>query len=273
MENEKIIEITSANLIAWDQVAPIHRKHNQDRLLEDFKKPGHMELDDIDIDCLNHLEVQGKDVAQICCNNGIGLLSVKNMGAARCVGFDGAPSFIAQAKEIATAGNIEAEFICTDVYEIGPEHHQQFDIVLITIGVFGWMPELPRFFGVLAGLLKPGGTLLIHEQHPILDMIDPGEENEPVNWTLSYFNKEPYTESAGLDYYGGTSYETEPLVSFTHTMWEIMMAGIDSGLLVTYLEELPDHISNTWYNVESADLGLPMSYVMMFDKPPAAATD
>ena len=45
------------------------------------------------------------------------------------------------------------------------------------------------------------------------------------------------------------------------------MAGIENGLVVEHFEELPKHISNTWYNVEQAGLGLPMSYTLVLRKP------
>lgn len=259
-------EITTANRTAWEEAAPIHRQQNQAQLIEEFGAPGYSCLDEIETRQLHALGVAGKDVAQICCNNGREILSVKNMGAARCVGFDGSESFVAQGRELAQAGGLNVEFVCTDVYEIDKQYRLSFDLVTITIGVLGWMPDLDGFFAVVAGLVKSGGTLFMYEQHPILDMIEPAAAEAPIVWEQSYFSKEPYVETDGLDYFSGDTYEASPATSFSHTMAEIIMAAINNGLAVERFEEFPHHISNTWWNVEKSGMGLPMSYTLVFRK-------
>lgn len=171
-----------------------------------------------------------------------------------------------QARELAAAAGQDVEFVCADVYDIGEAYAASSDLATITIGVLGWMPDLGRFFSVAAGLLRPGGALFIYEQHPILEMIEPGEAGAPITWELSYFNKAPYLETHGLDYYGNESYDAKPATSFSHTMADIIMAGIDNGLAVEHFGEFPHHISNTWWNVESAGIGLPMCYTLVLRK-------
>jgi len=265
--NQETRAVTSANIEAWNEAAPIHRKQNHARDLENVRKPDFSCLDAVETKRLEALGIVGKDVAQVCCNNGRELLSVKLMGAGRCVGFDGAPGFIDDARELAEAASANVEFVCTDIYDIDPKFHQSFDLVTITIGVLGWMPDLKVFFKVVAGLIKPGGALFIYEQHPILDMIEPAEADAPIVWELSYFNKDGYVETDGLDYYGGETYDAKPVTSFTHTMSDIVMAGIEHGLQVEHFEEFPHHISNTWWNVEHSKIGLPMCYTMVCRKP------
>ncbi|MEM7238839.1 MAG: class I SAM-dependent methyltransferase [Pseudomonadota bacterium] len=259
-------KITTANLAAWDEAAPIHAKHNHAALLEDFGTPGFSVLDELETGILTSLGVAGKDVAQICCNNGRELVSVKTLGAARCVGFDGAPGFIVQARELAESASLEVEFVCTDIYEIGPEYAASFDLVTITIGVLSWMPDLDGFFRVVANLIRPGGALFIYEQHPMTEMLNAGSEDDPVEFEVSYFSKEPYIETDGLDYYGFTSYDAKPATSFLHPLGEVIMAGVNSAMTLEHIREYPDHISNTWYNVEAANLGVPMSYTLVLRK-------
>ena len=258
---------TSANRKAWEEAAPLHRRQNFESLKAAFEVPGHSCLDEIETEMLLTLQVAGKNVAQLCCNNGRELLSVKNLGAAHCVGFDGAEGFITQARALAKAGNIDCAFVCTDIYDIAPEHHRTFDLVTITIGVLTWMPDLPRFFGIADRLLRPGGAMFIYEQHPILDMFKSGTADDPVEWEWPYFTREPYIETTGLDYYSGGTYESEPLYSFTHTMSDVIMSGVDTGFAVEHFKERPKHISNTWYNVEHHEFKLPMSYTLVFRKP------
>ena len=264
---EEVKKLTSANLEAWNEVAPIHKKHNQADLLKAFSSdPEYSVLDNIELKRLNALEIEGKDFAQICCNNGRELLCVKKMNAARCVGFDGGQNFIDQARELAKAAKQDVEFVCTNIYDIDDTYKSKFDVVTITIGVICWMPDVVEFFKVASKLLKPDGALFIYEQHPLLDMIEPGDENAPITWEISYFDKSPYVEPDGLDYFGGEKYDAKPATSFTHTMSDIIMAGINSGMTVEHFEEFPGHISNTWYNVESANIGFPMSYTLVLRK-------
>ncbi len=256
-----------ANLTAWEEAAPFHARHNRSRLLELFSEPGFSVLDDTAATHLNRLGVDGKSVAQVCCNNGIELLSCKTLGAARCVGFDGAEGFVDQAIELANAAGQDVEFVCCEAHDIPPEYRTSFDIVMITIGVLGWMPDIDRFFSEIEKLLVPGGAIFIYEHHPILVMFEPGQADDPVKWELSYFRKEAYIDESGLDYYGAESYEATPNASFSHKLSDIVMAGIHSGLTLEFFEELPQHISNTWWNVEHSGIGLPMSYAMVFRKP------
>ncbi len=260
-------DITSANREAWEEAAPLHREQNLERQLAAIREPGYSCLDEVETARLLALGVAGKDVAQLCCNNGRELLSVKNLGAGRCVGFDGAEGFLEQARELAAAGGLDCEFVCSDVYEIPADYDAGFDLVTITIGVVSWMPDLSGFLAVAARLLRPGGALFIYEQHPILLMIEPGKADEPVSWDYSYFRREPFIESDGLDYYGGGTYESKPMTSFQYGLAEVVMAGLASGLAVEHFEELPGHISNTWYNVERQGPELPMSYTLVLRKP------
>ncbi len=263
---EKIRQFTAANREAWEQAADIHRSHNQARLIESYSKPGFTDLDEVETHRLNALGIAGKDVAQVCCNNGRELLSVKNMGAARCVGFDGSQGFVDQGRELAEAGGLDVEFVCTDIYDIDDEYASSFDVVTITIGVLSWMPDINGLFAVIATLIRPGGALFIYEQHPVLEMIEPAEAGAPIVWELSYFNKEPYIDTDGMDYWTGVKYDAKPATSFSHTMAEIIMAGIENGLAVEHFEEFPHHISNTWWNVEQSAIGLPMCYTLVLRK-------
>ncbi len=159
---------TDANREAWDEAAALHRSQNMESLLAGFRTPGHSCLDEIETERLQALGAPGKDVAQLCCNNGRELLSVKNMGAGRCVGFDAAKGFIEQARELAAVGGIDCAFLCTDIYAIEGAYDAGFDLVTVTIGVLGWMPDLEGFLAVAARLLRPGGAMFIYELLPIL---------------------------------------------------------------------------------------------------------
>ena len=171
-----------------------------------------------------------------------------------------------QARELADAGGLDVEFILTDVYDMPEGYTDSFDVVTITIGVLSWMPDLERFVAIAGSLLRWGGALFIYEQHPIMDIIEPAAAGAPIVWELSYFNNEPYVETSGLDYYGGRAYDAKPVTSFQYTIAQVIMAGVNNGLVVEHFEEFSHHISNTWWNVEHSGLGLPMCYTLVMRK-------
>ncbi len=266
INKNRINDHVATNLAAWEEVAPIHKQANHAALMERVRHPGFSCLDETARTVLQRLEVNGKDVAQVCCNNGQELMSIKNMGAGRCVGFDGAQGFVDQGRALADAAELDVAFVCCDAYDIPAAYHACFDIVVITIGVLGWMPDIDGFFAEVEKLLRPGGALFIYEHHPVLVMVKPDQAGAPVEWELSYFRTEPYVDDSGLDYYDGKDYGALPNVSFSHKLSDIIMAAIKTGLAVEAFEELPHHISNTWWNVEHSEIGLPMCYTLVLRK-------
>lgn len=258
--------ITEANREAWEEAAPKHAAQRHEELVKSFRNPDFSLLNDVELARLNAIDVTDKNVAQICCNNGRELICVKRLGAARCVGFDGAQGFIDQGRELAEAAGTDVEFVCTNIYDIDPQYHGCFDVITITIGVLGWMPDLPAFFDILSKLMRPGAALFIYETHPVLEMFEVGGPDDPIAYELSYFTKEPYVETSGLDYLSGEEYEAKPVTSFLYTLSDVIMAGINAGMTVEHFEEFPDHISMSWYNVEKQIDGFPMSYTLVFRK-------
>lgn len=232
-------QFTEANRQAWDEAAPVHARINQARLLKTFSKSGQICFDDHCLDRLREIGVAGKSIAQLGCNNGRELLSLKNLGASHCVGFDASAAFLEQARELAEAsGHTDVGFVAADVYDIRADTQGPFDIVLTTAGVLYWMPDLAGFFDVVARLTRPGGHVFIEEIHPVLLMYEEGEGGAPSRLAYSYFKEEPYVETSGLDYYKGKKYRGKPAYSFHHTLSDIMMAAIGAGLNLRHFAEL-----------------------------------
>ena len=259
-------EIVAANRAGWNEAAPLHAKQNLDDQLAAFKTPGHSCLDEVETRYLNEIGVAGRDVAQLCCNSGQELISVKNMGAARCVGFDLSDEFIAQARQIAAVAGVDCDFVQGDINDIPAAYDAGFDLVYITIGALCWMPDLDAFFAVAARLLRPGGQVLIYEVHPILGVFDPFDDQEPPVWHHSYFKREPFVDHDGLDYYGGTTYQSKPLITFQQTMAEIITAGLANALAVARFEEFGHDISNSFAHLERREARLPLCYIMVLRK-------
>lgn len=204
-------------------------------------------------------------MAQLCCNNARELLSIRNMGAGRCVGFDFSRAFLDQGRELAVAAGQDLEFLQTEITAIPPEHNGQFDLAVVTIGVLGWMPDLSAFFATVARVLKPGGRTFLYEDHPILNMYPDGEQPMPPVPDESYFRSTPYCSDEGLDYWGGKNYDAQPVYWIFHRMCDVVMGVVRNGFAIEDFEELP-HNTGTRQLYENQPQQLPLSYILIAQK-------
>ncbi len=232
-------------------------------LTKGFAQPDYSCLYDDETETFESLDVAGKDVAQICCNNARELLSVRNMGAARCVGFDQSAEFLKQSEELAAITNQELELVCGDFYKIDERFDGTFDIVIITIGVFGWMPDLAAFTEIPVWLLKPVGHIMIHEEHPIVNMFDPVVE-KPFEPYFAYFRDQLLQEKGTIIYDGSTA---DPEINhwwFFHNLADIMNSLIGTGPQIRRYDKYPRNISTTTYDLfQNHTVKTPMSYLLV----------
>jgi len=200
---------------------PLHQRAAKENWTESFLQPGFVAIGEAEIELLKQVGLKGKSVVQLLCNNGVELMSLKNMGADECVGFDISDEAIKEAKERAAVCKIDCKFIRSDVYEIGSERNNHFDIAYIRAGGMGWLPDLQLFFEIIAALLRNDGLLFMHEVHPITDVLPlaGSEDAEDLCFAEPYFKTEPYVEYGGLDYVGNSEHHsTIPQYWFVHTM-------------------------------------------------------
>ncbi|WP_052675835.1 class I SAM-dependent methyltransferase [Paenibacillus sp. IHBB 10380] len=259
---------TKSNREAWNEVNPIHQKHNPINLKEVFQTKGFSTLDEHITDTFRRLGLQGKRAAQLCCNNGRELLSLVNLGAQSGTGFDISDHAIEEAKELAETSGLPCTFVRTDVYDIDSTHVNQYDLMYISIGALTWLPDLHKFFGIASTLLKKDGMLVIYEMHPLLNMLameDEPEFEDPLKIAFSYFKSDPWIANTGIDYVGNTTYESQTNYSFSHTLASIFNAVIQSGINITEYEEHQHDISCIYTDVEKEGK-FPMSYTLIGKK-------
>ncbi len=254
---------TSRTIASWDEVAPRHEKINS-TLVCDVSNHKYNNLNPDFNDLIDKYGVHNKSVVQICCNNGIDLLSIKNKGAGQCLGIDGSEAFIKQAVKLAKiAGQNDIEFCCSDIYKLPDRFLSSFDLAVITVGVLGWMPDIQRFMEVCSSLLMPGGTLLMEELHPILGMY---EEGNPPSIDYSYFNSEPFKDTNGLDYFTFEKYDAKENYSFHHSLTDILMSAISSNLQLDHVNELKYNIGNYCADLEFAHNNPPLGINLAWSK-------
>ncbi|MHB1357900.1 MAG: class I SAM-dependent methyltransferase [Anaerolineae bacterium] len=269
ISNENLHSYTQSNRAAWNEVMPLHQMAAREKWDRAFAQPGYVCLDELEVGLFRQIGVAGKAAAQLCCNNGVELLSIKNLGAGECVGFDISDEAIREAQERADVCQIGCHFVRTDVYDIGAEYGNRFDVLYLSAGALGWLPDLPRLFTIAAGLLRENGCVLIHEIHPVAEMLPfddyAGEDVQRI--IEPYFKTEPYIEFGGLDYVGKSQYNsTIPQYWFVHTLADILMGVVQAGLRLEHFAEYPTDISAGHKRVEQAQAGIPLSYTLIARK-------
>ena len=253
---------TDANRKAWDLVTPRHQAAKAGRFFEAFKQPGYSCLDDTVTGKLIQIGLGGKRVIQVACNDGREALSLKNLGAREVIGVDISAAAIAEAEKLSAASGVDAQFICSDIYDLDTEAIPPCDLCYLSIGVFGWLPDLPRFFKIIASLLKPKGELLIYELHPFIEMFVPGKANPELRIEHSYFKEEPYADELGLDYWGNTEYQGVMNYWFVYKLSDIFMGLIGAGFQIIEFAESPHDTSMEHSSLQKDDVKVPLSMII-----------
>ena len=259
-------EITEANRKAWNEVMPIHQKYRKIDLKKAFSNRGFVTFDSIEKSFLDKIELTGKKVAQLCCNNGQETLSLVNYGAESAAGFDISDLAIEEANELQKISGLNCKFIRTDVYDIDEEWFNQFDMIYITIGAIAWLPDIELFFKMVSHLLKKDGDLLIYDTHPFCYMLAHPDEDEyrkdyPKNAVHSYFRTEPWIGNTGIDYIGGTTYDACTSYDYSSTFSRNINAMIKAGIQIVELQEFDHDISNMFAHLED-DTAIPKCYLL-----------
>jgi SAM-dependent methyltransferase len=271
MDKAELKRYTESNRAAWNEVMPYHQHAAREKWDRLFAQPGYVCLPEVEIELLRQNGLKGKSVVHLCCNNGVELLSLKNLGAAQCTGFDISDAAIEEATKRAQHCGIDCRFVRTDVYEIGAEYHNHFDLAYMTAGCFGWMPDLPHFFAKAAALLRENGLIFIHEIHPLAELLSYASEDalEILRIVEPYFRTEPYVEVGALDYVGYAKYPSSTTQYwFVHTISDIMMGLVGNGFAIEYFAEYESAISPNHKSIEATKAGIPLSYILIGRKSP-----
>lgn len=187
-------------------------------------------------------DLSGKDVVHLQCHIGTDTLSLARLGSASVTGYDFSPSALEVARRLATDAGTAITYVEGELYDaVERLGAQRFDVVYTGAGALNWLPDVRGWAAVVAGLLRPGGVLHLHEGHPVLWSLDE-RDDELLVIAYPYFETpDPFAFDEGATTYtdGDTSAMTHTETrEWNHGLGEIVQAVIDSGLTVTMLREL-----------------------------------
>jgi len=193
--------------------------------------------------------VAGLRVLHLQCHLGKDTAILAQRGA-EVTGVDFSPAAIDAARGLVAELGLgaSARFVLADAYDAPRTLSEpaSFDLVYVTWGTIGWLPDIAGWAGVVAYFLKPGGTLYLADGHPaalVLDDAATGTGGLP-GWFVPYFEPGPLVLDDPRDYadpdarlVNARTYE------WLHPLGRVVTSLIEAGLELRWLRE---HEAVTW---------------------------
>ena len=233
---EKYIEV---NKSLWNGKTPIHLKSDFYDV-EGFKK-GKSSLKPLEIEALGN--VKGKSILHLQCHFGMDSLSWARLGA-KVTGIDLSDKAIDAAIYLNDELGLDAEFICSNIYDLKNVLDKKFDIVFTSYGTIGWLPDLDKWAEIASHFLKEGGTFFIAEFHPVLWMFD----DKFTRFQYSYFNDEAIIEECIGTYAERDADFKHESYGWNHPLADVISPLIKHGLSIELFEEFPYSYYNCFNN-------------------------
>jgi SAM-dependent methyltransferase len=230
----------------WDKKT-IHHLHSAFYDVEGFLK-GRSSLKDIELALLG--DIAGKTLLHLQCHFGQDSLSLSRMGA-KVTGVDFSGEAIRAARDLNDKLQLDATFICADIYDLPNLLDEQYDIVFSSYGTIGWLPDMQRWAQVVARCLKPGGAFIFVEFHPVVWMFS--SDFKRVEY--SYFNKEAIVETLNGTYADRSADISMQEIGWNHDFAEVLQSLIDAGLLVRSFREYDYSPHNCFDNMIETEPG------------------
>lgn len=224
----------ASNKALWNELTTIHEEskfYDVDSFLN-----GKSTLKSIELGLLGSLNE--KSLLHMQCHFGMDTLSLARLGA-QVTGVDLSEKSIEVANKLAKKIKQEnANFICSNIYDLDTVNNEKFDIVFTSYGVLCWLNDLDKWAKTIFNHLKSGGIFVIVEEHPLANIFEQVEDNLEIQY--SYFDKKTLELKVDGSYASRTA-KIRQTVSYEwlHTLSEITNSLIENGLTIKQLNEYP----------------------------------
>jgi SAM-dependent methyltransferase len=228
-------EFLAANRRNWDERVPIHRRDRSGfYAVERFiagKKPLHV------IEQRELGDVAGKRLIHLQCHFGLDTLTLARPGAA-VTGVDFSPAAIAEARRLAAAIGVAADFICANVYPAREAVAGHFDIVYTSWGTICWLPDLGAWARTIASLLTPGGFLYFADAHPNMLVLEERDGRLVHAYPVDTPADRPLVFDTPQTYSGDpTPLAASRTYEWIHSLSRLVNALLGAGLALEFLNE------------------------------------
>ncbi|HEV2371479.1 MAG TPA: class I SAM-dependent methyltransferase [Streptosporangiaceae bacterium] len=234
----------TVNKANWDERAPAHAAspdYQGSRFIEDPEYLSRI----VQFDLPRLGDIAGLRGVHLQCHIGTDTVSLARLGASM-TGLDFSVPALELARQLAERIGADARFVEAEVYA-APDvlGRGGFDLVYTGIGALNWLPDVHRWGGVVADLLRPGGRLFMREGHPMLWALDDEREDDLLVVSYPYFeHAEPIVwDTDGTYVQTDVVFQNTRTHEWNHGLGEIVTALLDAGMEITALTE---HDSVPW---------------------------
>lgn len=243
METNNYLEI---NKKTWNEKTEVH----VDSAFYDNENfiNGKSSLNTIELELLG--DILGKKILHLQCHFGQDTLSMARMEAI-VTGVDLSNKAIETAQELNNKLNLNAQFICSDIYNLPNNLTGEFDIVFTSYGTIGWLPDLDKWAKVITHFLKPNGKFIMADFHPVVWMYD----NDFKDVFYSYFNIEPIIEEETGTYGDRNAAIETKTITWNHPTSEVLNSLIQNGLQINSFNEYDYSPYNCFNETEEFEPG------------------
>lgn len=266
------------NQANWDDRARVHMKsdfYDVPGLVADSSQISATVQHDLAVlkPWLPHQSVQGQDLLHLQCHIGTDTLSWSRLGATHVTGLDFSEQSLAYAREIAAKAQVPLTFVAGDARFADQVVQRQFDVIVTSMGTITWLPTLTEWAQSIAALLKTGGTFLIRDDHPLLNVLD------FASWDVhaDYFNAGASTYESDSSYTDHSANQIKHTTNhnWNHDFQEITSALLQAGLHIAFLGEyprtewpaLPDLVQRgDWFELPAGAPRIPLTFALVVRK-------
>lgn len=251
---------TEQNRRAWNEIAAVRHTMWPDAA---FFAGGGSLLDERVLAVAG--DVHGRRVLHLQCATGEETLSWSVVGA-DATGVDISDAQIALAKRKAQDAGLSTRFVAADVYALPPDLQDGgFDIVYTGGGALVWLPNIAGWAQVVLRALRPGGRLILFEEHPLAGCL--WIEDNQVVIGADYFGRAAPDFAQGWSHFEGGEDAQETKAEFNWPLGDIVTALAQAGLRIERLDEYPSDAQWRYGSQLDAVRRLPGQYLLVASRP------
>jgi SAM-dependent methyltransferase len=229
--------VDQPNLEHWEQLAALHgtgpdRYYDLEALVGGATLMGEEEAAAL-ARAAGPAGLAGTEVMHLQCHIGCDAITMARQGA-KVTGVDFSSTALARLRELAVRCDVAVSTVEADSRDLPRDLDHRFDIVYATIGVLCWIDDIDAWMRCVARVLRPGGTLVLVELHPLLTMID---QVDPLVLDFPYLFDGAHSFSGTGSYANRDADVAWTTVQYAHGLAEVLMAARGAGLATTYVEE------------------------------------
>lgn len=205
----------------------------------------------------------GLNLIHLQCATGEDTLSWAGLGA-EAFGVDISDLQVEIASQKAREAGLAARFAAADLYNLPgalpADWPAQYDLVFTGGGALVWLPDITRWAQIVAGLLKPGGRLVLEDIHPISGIL--WVEDGQMQLAGNYFGRGQTEAETGWSHFKGGEDAREVKYEFNWPLGDIVTALARAGLVIERLEEFPGGPEYRFKERQDESMRLPGDFLL-----------